>query len=56
MKNITLWVFVAWVLLAIADIWFDLISGSLFWKLTVTLGLIWCLAFIIKIVLSNNRS
>jgi len=55
MKTITLFIFVALVLLAIVNIWFDVISAAVFWKLTVTLGLIWCLAFVVKIVRARDE-
>ncbi|MGR8978474.1 MAG: hypothetical protein ACU84H_00060 [Gammaproteobacteria bacterium] len=31
-------IFVSWVVLALLDLWFDIVSGELFWKLTVTAG------------------
>jgi len=37
---ITLALFVVWVLLAIVDLWFDIVSLSLFIKITLTFGLL----------------
>ncbi|MGR9037527.1 MAG: hypothetical protein ACU83O_13230 [Gammaproteobacteria bacterium] len=31
-------IFVSWVVLALLDLWFDIVSGELFWKLNVTAG------------------
>ena len=41
---------VLWVLMAIADMWFDIMSGEVFIKLTVTLGLIAVLVLGIALV------
>jgi len=40
LNTILLWLFLAWVAIAVADMWFDFISGATFIKLTVTIGLL----------------
>jgi len=35
---ICLSIFVAWVFVALLQLWFDLLSGEIFWKLTLTAG------------------
>ena len=43
---ITLALFVVWVLLAIVDLWFDIVPWSLFIKITLTFGLLIVLAMV----------
>ncbi|MGZ8097010.1 MAG: hypothetical protein ACXWTH_11230 [Methylosarcina sp.] len=35
---ICLAIFVAWVFMALLQLWFDILSGEIFWKLTITAG------------------
>lgn len=35
---ICLAIFVGWVIIALLQLWFDLLSGEIFWKLTLTAG------------------
>jgi len=56
---ITLVLFVVWVLLAIADLWFDIVSWAVFIKITMTLALLIVLSVIISITkreLTGNTS
>ena len=46
---ITLALFLAWILLAIADLWFDIVPWSVFVKITLTFGLLIILAMIISV-------
>lgn len=46
---ITLGLLVAWVLLAIVDMWFDVVSWAVFIKLTITLALLAVVALVIAI-------
>lgn len=46
---ITIGILVTWVVLAILDMWFDIMSWAVFIKLTVTLGLLAVVALIIAI-------
>ncbi len=48
--SLSLIIFIAWVLLAITNVWFDVMSATLFWKLSLTLGLLWCLIFFVRLV------
>jgi len=40
LNAILLWLFLAWVALAVVDMWIDLVSGATFVKITVTIGLL----------------
>ena len=46
---ITVSLLVIWVLLAILDMWFDIMSWEVFIKLTITLGLLAVVALVIAI-------
>jgi len=46
---ITVSLLVIWVLLAILDMWFDIMSWEVFIKLTITLGLLAIVALVIAI-------
>ena len=48
-SNISVGLFVAWVLLAIIDMWFDIVSWEVFIKATITLGLLAILGLIVAI-------
>lgn len=47
---ICLAIFVAWVLMALLQLWFDILSGVLFWKLTITAGALFVVVLGISLV------
>jgi hypothetical protein len=48
---ICLSIFVLWVLIALLQLWFDLLSGEIFWKLTVTAGALFVVVLGISLVI-----
>ncbi|MEO0369214.1 MAG: hypothetical protein AAF197_10580, partial [Pseudomonadota bacterium] len=40
---------IAWVFIAIVDMWFDIVSGAIFIKVTITFGLLMVLALAIAL-------
>lgn len=48
-SNLCLGLFIAWVLLVIVDLWFNVISAATFYKLTVTLGLLCVIALVVAL-------
>jgi len=54
-SNLCLTVFIAWCLIAIVDLWFDIISTAVFYKLSVTLGLLLVVALSIILMLKNKK-
>lgn len=46
---ITLVLFIVWLLLAIADLWFDIVPWAMFVKITLTFGLLIVLAMVISL-------
>jgi len=53
-SNICLALFIAWGLIAIVDVWFDIVSTAVFYKLSVTLGLLLVIALGISLMLKNK--
>ena len=54
MKNgafICLFIFVTWVLIALLQLWFSLLSGELFWKLTLTAGALVIVVLVASLVI-----
>jgi len=49
-SNLCLAVFIAWVLVVIVDIWFDIISTAVFYKLSITLGLLLVIALSLALI------
>ncbi|MGR9085695.1 MAG: hypothetical protein ACU841_01300 [Gammaproteobacteria bacterium] len=47
---ICLAIFVAWVVVALLQLWFDIVSGVLFWKLTITAGALFVVVLGISLV------
>ncbi|MEC4748678.1 hypothetical protein [Methylomicrobium sp. Wu6] len=43
-------IFVAWVFVALLQLWFDLLSGEIFWKLTVTAGALFVVVLGVSLV------
>ena len=57
--NVTLAIIILWVVIAIVDMWFDIISSAAFYKLTITLGLITVVMILLALLkggISNNES
>ena len=52
-KSFSLWLLIAWVGLAIVDMWFDVIATSTFIKLSITIGLIMIIVVGISIAQRN---
>lgn len=53
---ITLALFIIWVLLAITDLWFDIVPWSVFVKITLTFGLLIILAMVISLTRREIKS
>jgi len=53
-SNICLALFIAWGLIAIVDVWFDIVSTAVFYKLSVTLGLLLVIALSISLMIKNK--
>jgi len=53
---ITLALFIVWVLLAIADLWFDIVPWSVFVKITLTFGLLIILSMVISLTRREIKS
>lgn len=53
---ITLALFIIWVLLAITDLWFDIVPWSVFVKITLTFGLLIILAMVISLTRREIQS
>lgn len=53
--QITLWVFIIWVLIAIVDMWFDIVTGATLIKVTLTLLLLLIVFAIIEISRKSGR-
>jgi hypothetical protein len=47
---ICLFIFVSWVLIALLDLWFDIVDAELFWKLTITAGALFVVVLGISLV------
>jgi hypothetical protein len=47
---ICLAIFVAWVIIALLQLWFDLLSGEIFWKLTLTAGALFVVVLGVSLV------
>lgn len=47
---ICLVIFVAWVFMALLELWFDILSGEAFWKLTLTAGALFIVVLGISLV------
>ncbi|MDD1612874.1 MAG: hypothetical protein LUQ57_06985 [Methylococcaceae bacterium] len=43
-------IFVTWVFIALLQLWFDLLSGELFWKLTITAGALFVVVLGVSLV------
>jgi hypothetical protein len=43
-------IFVAWVFMALLQLWFGILSGEIFWKLTVTAGALFIVVLGIALV------
>jgi len=44
-------IFVTWVFVALLQLWFDLLSGEVFWKLTVTAGALFVVVLGVSLVI-----
>lgn len=53
---ITLALFIVWVLLAIADLWFDIVPWAVFVKITLTFGLLIILSMVVSLTKREMRS
>jgi hypothetical protein len=53
---ICLAIFVAWVFMALLELWFDILSGEMFWKLTVTAGALFIVVLGISLVVREYIS
>lgn len=53
---ICLIIFVAWVLMALLELWFDILSAELFWKLTITAGALFIVVLGISLVVKEYIS
>ncbi len=53
---ITLALFIVWVLLAIADLWFYIVPWSVFVKITLTFGLLIILSMVISLTRREIKS
>lgn len=49
-SNLCLTIFIAWVLVVIVDIWFDIISTAVFYKLSITLALLLVIALSVALI------
>lgn len=47
---ICLAIFVMWVFMALLQLWFDILSGELFWKLSITAGALFIVVLGISLV------
>lgn len=47
---ICLVIFVAWVFMALLQLWFGILSGEMFWKLTITAGALFIVVLGIALV------
>lgn len=47
---ICLAIFVAWVCMALLQLWFGILSGAMFWKLTITAGALFIVVLGIALV------
>lgn len=47
---ICLFIFVAWVGMALLELWFGILSSGMFWKLTVTAGALFIVVLAISLV------
>jgi hypothetical protein len=47
---ICLVIFVTWVIVALMQLWFDLLSGDIFWKLTITAGALFIVVLGVSLV------
>jgi hypothetical protein len=47
---ICLVIFVTWVIVALLQLWFDLLSGDIFWKLTLTAGALFIVVLGVSLV------
>jgi hypothetical protein len=48
---ICLFIFVAWVAMALLELWFGMLSSGMFWKLTVTAGALFIVILAISLVI-----
>lgn len=53
-KIVSMWLFIAWVGLAIVDMWFDVIDTATFIKLSITIGLLMIIGFGVSIALRRD--
>ena len=48
---ICLFIFVAWILMSLMQLWFGILSSSMFWKLTITAGALFIVVLAISLVI-----
>lgn len=53
-RTFSLWLLIAWVGLAIVDMWFDVVDAATFMKLSVTIGLLMIIAFGVSLAQRNE--
>jgi hypothetical protein len=49
-------IFVAWVGMSLLQLWFDILSGAMFWKLTITAGALFIVVLGIALVVREYLS